>query len=925
MNLYGLTDSIAGISSDRRACARCGTLARFAHELCVGCFLQPALEGEGSDGETFAAALAALEVPDNDWRLGHYQILEEIGRGGMGVIYRARQRHSRRIVALKRILSYHADSQETLARFRREAEAAASLDHPNILPIYEVGEGEDGLPFFSMKYATGGSLLEAAPALRHEPRRAVALLAKIARAVQHAHLQGILHRDLKPGNILLDLHGEPLVSDFGLAKWLDVSSELTRTLTIYGTPGFIAPEQARGARGELTPAADVYSLGAILFDLLAGRPPFIGEHALAVIQEASEKPAPKLRTLAPTLDRDLETICAKCLEREAQLRYRSAGELGDDLERWLEGRPILARPVAAPVRVWRWSKRNPVLAGSLLAVVVLSVVGLAATITSSRLWSSVQRAESAQRSVVVLPVEDLDEISTDSNSAQTATSAFLVALSHANGIHLSPASNEAEVEFRRADDWKALGRETGARFILSANIRQRKGRKQIVARLIEAETGSAVNTWMEEATSASEFAAASVSRVRRTLDGEKVLIDTSGRISSADATEVNAVGQSKNRSARSYCERGEEFFFRYNLSDLARAIDSFRKATAIDPNYAVAQAMLASACAARAQVDPGGAWLAEAEVAAAAALRIAPLLPESHRARAAILRRQGQLWESIDSVLTAFQLDPDSGRTAAQLGDIYEQLGRPDLAIGWFEKAVHRQVRPLFADNVGNAWTSLGDYDKAEAAYQAAIVFRPDLSVGLLGLSEVALLRGDYEKARMECEKARAAFPRDPQPLRMAAWLNFVSRRFPEAEKLYREAMVADRTGGVNSRGAVRYISALGFIENLSEPGTDKGRALLDEGCVLDRKELESAPDNLRFLYSLAASLAALGERDAALTALSQAIAAGWIDHHSLGLDPRFDSIRNDARFHDIFIRLTAKVEAMRRPGLGRTLVLNAE
>jgi serine/threonine-protein kinase len=294
--------------------------------------------------ETLKAVLDEIDVRDTDWRIGNYQILEKIGRGGMGVIYRGRQRHSRRIVALKRILGFHADSPETLARFRREAEAAASLDHPNILPIYEVSESEDGLPFFSMKFAAGGSLLDAAPTLRNEPRRSVALMAKVARAVHYAHLQGVLHRDLKPGNILLDGRGEPLVSDFGLAKWLDTSSDLTRTLTIFGTPGYIAPEQARRSGTTLTPAADVYSLGAILFELFTGRTPFLGEHALAVIQQASEKPAPKLRSIAPALDRDLETICAKCLEREPQVRYQSAGALADDLERWLDGRPIVARP-----------------------------------------------------------------------------------------------------------------------------------------------------------------------------------------------------------------------------------------------------------------------------------------------------------------------------------------------------------------------------------------------------------------------------------------------------------------------------------------------------------------------------------------------------------------------------------------------------
>src|SRR5213076_828619 len=216
----------------------------------------------------------------------------------------------------------------------------------------------------------GGSLQKAGPALRNELRECVRLMAKVGRAVQYAHEHGVLHRDLKPGNILLDGRGEPFVTDFGLAKWLDTTTDLTRSLAIFGTPGYIAPEQAKGPAAKLTPVADVYSLGALLFDLFTGRPPFLGEHVLAVIQQATEKPAPKLRSLAPTLDRDLETICAKCLQREPNARYCSTGDLAEDLERWLAGRPIIARPVSAPVRTFRWSRRNLVAAG--MAVLLLA-------------------------------------------------------------------------------------------------------------------------------------------------------------------------------------------------------------------------------------------------------------------------------------------------------------------------------------------------------------------------------------------------------------------------------------------------------------------------------------------------------------------------------------------------------------------------
>ncbi len=349
MNSDRLFDSHSSASPTK--CEKCGATMRLETGVCASCLLR---EGLGTAGGMSRAAyesvLAEADIPDTQWRLGNYEILDEIARGGMGVIYRARQRHSRRIVAVKRVLSYQADSHETLERFRREAEAVASLDHPNILPIYEVSESEDGLPFFSMKFATGGSLHDATPSLRKEPRKCAQLMAKVARAVEYAHGRGILHRDLKPGNVLLDDHGEPLVSDFGLAKWLNANKDLTKSLTTFGTAGYIAPEQAEGAAANLTQAADVYSLGAILFDLLTGRPPFLGDNALSVIRQASETPAPKLRSLAHSHDRDLETICARCLERDPKARYRSAGDLATDLERWLKGLPIVARPVSAPLR-----------------------------------------------------------------------------------------------------------------------------------------------------------------------------------------------------------------------------------------------------------------------------------------------------------------------------------------------------------------------------------------------------------------------------------------------------------------------------------------------------------------------------------------------------------------------------------------------
>src|SRR5213596_3165500 len=449
------------------ACPQCGSGSRVKRGLCLSCLLSQGLpeetpteasqNREGQNGETLEDVLSEIDVRDADWRLGNYQILEEIGRGGMGVIYRARQRHSRRIVALKRILSYHADSQDTLMRFRREAQAAANLDHPNILPIYEVGESHEGLPFFSMKFAGGGSLLEAAAKLRNKPRRAVALIAKVARAVQYAHEQGILHRDLKPGNILLDGRGEPLVSDFG-------------------TPGYIAPEQVNGSAGKLTPVADVYSLGAVLFDLLTGQPPFMGEHALKTIQQATEKPAPKLRTLAPALDRDLETICAKCLERDPHARYRSAGEFADDLERWLHGNSIVARPVSPPVHLWRWVRRNPLVA-QMAALLLAMATAVGVMISKAQTVSP-----PAASGIAVLPFESVGPDKENTFFADGVYDGVLTKL--AKLANLKVINHNSVANCRGARDTLEIGRALNVAYVLKGSVRKDADRIHVNAELI---------------------------------------------------------------------------------------------------------------------------------------------------------------------------------------------------------------------------------------------------------------------------------------------------------------------------------------------------------------------------------------------------------------------------------------------------------
>jgi WD40 repeat protein len=380
---------------------------------------------DGASPFNEAATLAPGEVPGEGAgagvgrQFGDYELLGEIARGGMGVVYKAHQISLNRPVAVKMILAGQLASPADVQRFQTEAEAAANLDHPNIVPIYEVGES-DGQHYFSMKLVEGGNLTEHLEHYLRNPRAATAMLATVARAVHHAHQRGILHRDLKPSNILLSPRGdrvqaagsdgtgeagsyEPLVTDFGLAKRVAGESTLTQSGAIVGTPSYMPPEQAMGKRGSVSTVSDVYSLGAILYELLTGRPPFRTESPLDTLMQVLEREPERPRLLNPRADRDLETICLKCLEKDPRRRYGSAEALADDLERWGDGEPIRARRASRWERALKWARRRPA-AAALLAVGCVAPVLLVAALVTINLRIA-QEHEGTEEALWALEVE----------------------------------------------------------------------------------------------------------------------------------------------------------------------------------------------------------------------------------------------------------------------------------------------------------------------------------------------------------------------------------------------------------------------------------------------------------------------------------------------------------------------------------------
>ena len=924
-------------------CARCGSTSRVGRGLCLKCLLSAGINGNGKHSAiepTLDDLLRDIHGQDGDWLLGNYQILEEIGRGGMGVIYRARQRHSRRIVALKRILSYHADSQDTLMRFRREAQAAANLDHPNILPIYEVGESHEGLPFFSMKFAGGGSLLEAAAKLRSKPRRAVALIAKVARAVQYAHEQGILHRDLKPGNILLDGRGEPLVSDFGLAKWLEPTGHLTHTPTVFGTPGYIAPEQVNGSAGKLTPVADVYSLGAVLFDLLTGQPPFTGEHALKTIQQATQKPAPKLRTLAPALDRDLETICAKCLERDPRARYRSASELADDLERWLHGRSILARPVSPPVHLWRWVRRNPVIAQmAALLLAMATVVGV--MISKAKTVSPV-----ATSGIAVLPFESLGA---DKESAFFAYAVYDGVSSKLEKLaNLKVINHNSVAKYRGARNSQEIGHDLNVAYLLRGNVQKQRASIHLNAELIDVRKNARV--WAEQYDRNLSDAFALQSAIAQKI-AQKLGVGSS-------PPEQSALQLAPTVDLISYDAylRAKDLLYDIALStrqkeDLFQAVELLDQAVARDPGFFDAYCQLAGA---HDRIyflafDHTDARLKLAQTAIQSVQRLRPESGDTHlalaqhyyyahrdygRARqelvlarltlpnesripllaAYIDRREGRWEKSLEEMTQALELSPRDFSVLQQIALTYEALGRYkemaatlDRVLAISPKDIPSQVRRALVDLEGRGdpkafHTTVGAILTEDANASLCFV-NPWLFLILRAPDPVAVQRALFNMTECGCFDENIPFP--------SGWCEGQLAKFRGDESAARAAFDSARNELAqtvhNQPNFAAALCALGVMDAVLGNKEDAIRE--GERAVELTPVSKNAIEGATLVRYLAVIYAWSGDKDRAIQRLAETtyLPGSHVSYGYLRLHPLWDPLRGDPRFEAIVSSLAPR------------------
>jgi TolB-like protein/Tfp pilus assembly protein PilF len=798
-----------------------------------------------------------------------YDLIEEIGRGGMGVVYRAMQHGSLRQVAVKMILAEQAATPGMLERFRAEGEAIASLDHSHILPIYETGE-IDGTPFYSMRLVSGGTLRECVADFRAQPRRAAKLIATVARAVHHAHERGILHRDLKPGNILLDgVERTPFVSDFGLAKWLGRDDRLTLATSALGTPHYIAPEQAAGASKKLTPAADVYSLGAILYELLAGRPPFVADTPLETLRLAADTPPPAPRKFEAAIPRDLEVICLKCLAKESSARYRSAAALAEDLERWLEGRTILARQSMSVERVWRWTKRNPVVAALSGALLIVLLSFLITLFTYQRREPAlVANTGPPAKSIAVLPFENLSHDSDSAYFAQGVQDEILTRLSKI--ADLKVISRTSTQRYKSApENLPDIARQLGVAHILEGSVQKSGDAVRVNVQLIKAANDSHLwaDTFDRKLTDIfsveSEVAKAIADQLRVKLTGQE--------------EQVIAAKPTDNPEAYDAYLRGLAYTLKTGntQANSLGAQKYLREAVRLDPKFALAWALLSDVDSrgyVTQALQPTLALREEARQAAETALTLQPNLGEALLAKGYY---QYSCLKDYDTAVRYFeqarQFLPNNSRIPQSLAYVARRRGQWNRSESYFNEAERLDPRNvnLLSSHAGS-YIILRRFPEALRKLEQVLNITPDDVDTIVLKAGIAQAEGDLPRASALLAPLRPAANLH-HALQTQVYQAILERRPAEIIPRLKEILAQPDPALGFYNGELRF-----YLAWAQEVAGDKAAA--QESWQQARNELEpflkEQPENYHLLGDLALANMGLGDKAAALSLAERAMAA---------------------------------------------------
>ena len=742
-----------------RTCRKCGAkiFSDAPEGLCGRCVLKAALGNfpespvaAGADGGTDEneANVAAPKTRKSAsaaellGELGDYELLEEVGRGGQGVVFRARQKSLNRIVALKVISLGQWASKAHLKRFRLEAEAAARLEHPGIVPIHEVGE-RDGSLYFSMKFIEGGQLEEVAKRRAMPIRRAVELIAKVARTVHYAHEHGILHRDIKPGNILLDREGEAHLTDFGLARLVESESSITQTLDVLGTPSYMAPEQAVGNNSVIARVTDVYGLGAVLYQLLTGHPPFAGGATYETIKLLLDTEPRPPRLLNPKIDRDLSTICLKCLEKDPKRRYSSAIALTEDLERWLRHEPIQARRTGVFTRGRKWVRRNPS-----VAVMAAMLFALAVPL-AMMVWKSEFPRHPLATGIAVLPFENLSPDPDNVYFAEGIKDQILTKIAAVHDLKVISRTSTAKYQ-SKPNDLKRVAQELGVSTILEGTVQKAGDKVRVNVQLIDA--GADTHLWAKTYDRDLKDVLGVESEV-----SQEIVEALKAKLSPSESHALASVG-TRDAEAYDLFLRGEYQFHQArtvqgDLDPYDRADAFYREALARDPTFAEAAAELAYSRLSRhwfvSPLPPAG--LEEVKSIIDRALALVPNSPEAHLALGLFF-----YWgrHKYENALTEFnrtlELQPNNALARLYCAGVYRRRGEWERALADFQRAQELDPRNAgLAAQMSVNYLALRQWKDAERAELRALAIDPhNVAAAIFLLTTHLNATGDVDSAR---------------------------------------------------------------------------------------------------------------------------------------------------------------------------------
>src|SRR5437660_1731399 len=849
-------------------CAQCGSRLESSFggdQFCINCLLRSALDQDDNDpGKTSRRSDQLIPGSDEGAPIefGDYDLLEELGRGSQGVVYRARQKSLNRTVALKVIAYGQLASQVHLKRFRREAEAAASLDHPCIVPIYEVGE-RDGCCYFSMKFVEGGQLDEVVRRTPVSIRQSTELIAKVARTVHYAHEHNILHRDIKPGNILLDQRGEPHLTDFGLARLVESESTVTRTREVMGTPSYMAPEQAAGETTKVSSATDVYGLGAVLYQLLTGHPPFAGGTTYETIRLLLNTEPRKPRALNRKIDRELSTICLKCLEKDPKRRYSSALALTEDLEHWLKHEPIQAKPSGFFTYGRKWVRRNPA-----IAALIASLVAFAATL-GWIVWKSEFIPAPVTNGVAVLPFENLSRDPDNAYFADGIQEEILTRLASIADLKVISRTSTQHYQ-SKARNLGEIAKQLGVANVLEGSVQKAADQVRVNVQLINAQTDS--HLWAE-------------TYDRKLTDVLGVESEIAKRVAESLQARLNgreehalAVKPTKNPEAYDAYLRGLAFearSYRYTYPDLWRkAVDCYQRAAELDPNFASAWSRLSGLNAHlyfSNSVETNSA--ARGDAAKRALENAQKLAPDSSETLLALGYYQYWVLRDYPAAKTTFarvsMLLPGNSEVPRVLALIAEHEGHWDESVDNFERALSLDPRNVeLLNHAAGIYDMLRQFPAALKLFNRAWDITPNDPDAIVIKAGIYQAQGNLQEAAKLLTEVNAQTPTGPAFNIKIIQLR-LERNYDEAIRLLQARLAQFHFDSQHEKAEAEVDLAL--TQRLA--GDLAGAKLTAEQA---RKILEQIykdqPNNYRVAPPLSEAYAVMGEKDMALQAAERAI-----------------------------------------------------